>query len=115
VTSGCITTTKLLAAFRRDTAWQFAAAVVAKYPRRKIIRVERRSGAHRRESYRLRRIGVTTVGGASTFGFAVLFASNWLAFRNYTGYRHRMASHTVPVLRSTLTRISPICDIARIL
>jgi len=34
--------------------------------------------------HRLRLIGVTTCGGASTFGFAVLLASNWLAFRNIT-------------------------------
>jgi hypothetical protein len=27
---------------------------------------------------------VTTAGGASTLGFAVLLASNWLAFRNMT-------------------------------
>jgi hypothetical protein len=27
---------------------------------------------------------VTTAGGASTFGFAVLFASNWVAFENIT-------------------------------
>lgn len=33
---------------------------------------------------RLRLIGVTTASGASTFGFVVLFASNWAAFRNMT-------------------------------
>jgi hypothetical protein len=27
---------------------------------------------------------VTMAGGASTFGFAVLLASNWLALRNIT-------------------------------
>lgn len=40
-----------------------------------------RAVAPRLSRYRLRRIGVTTPDGASTFGFAVLWASNWAAFR----------------------------------
>jgi hypothetical protein len=43
----------------------------------------RDSRQHLLTTHCLRRIGVTTaLGGISTLRFAVLFASNWLAFRN---------------------------------
>jgi hypothetical protein len=58
-------------------------------------------------AHRLRRIGVTTAGGASTLGFAVLFASNCAALRNMTLHplqAQKGASYRAPFLRNTLTR-----------
>jgi hypothetical protein len=58
-----------------------------------------------RGAYRLRLIGVTTAGDASTLGFAVPLASNWAAFKNITLHRRQAqkgVSWRAPVLRSTL-------------
>jgi hypothetical protein len=58
-------------------------------------------------AHRLRLIGVTTVGGASMFGAAVLFASNCAGLRNIALQPLQAwngVSYLTPVLRSTVTR-----------
>jgi hypothetical protein len=55
---------------------------------------------------RLRLIGVTTAGGASTFAGEVLFASYCAGFKNIVEHRLQAWNGVVyraPVLRSTLT------------
>jgi hypothetical protein len=66
-----------------------------------VLRVSRRS------CHRLRRIGVTTAGDASTLGAAVLFASNCAGLRTITLHwlqALKGVSYRAPLLRSTVTR-----------